>query len=120
MTRAFDDPALMTAYWYECRMRSVYRHHGREKHDSTSHITNVASPFPCSDLASAGTGTVSNSIIFTHSMGNTVFAAALKHGYCKLDTDTRSAQPSTRWCVHSELTYTQHPCSFALLLQHVV
>lgn len=40
--------------------------------------------------ASDGTGLIRDSVVYTHSMGNMVMAAALRDGVCKLD-------PSARW-----------------------
>mmetsp|Transcript_13208 Transcript_13208/g.46211 ORF Transcript_13208/g.46211 Transcript_13208/m.46211 type:complete len:303 (-) Transcript_13208:137-1045(-) len=37
------------------------------------------------DAASGGTGTISDAIVFTHSMGNNILAAALRDGNCKID-----------------------------------
>lgn len=39
---------------------------------------------------SGGTGMISDAIVYTHSMGNMVMAAALRDGVCKLD-------PSAKW-----------------------
>jgi hypothetical protein len=38
------------------------------------------------DVASLGTGNIRDTIVFTHSMGNIIFAAALRSGLCTLDT----------------------------------
>lgn len=41
-------------------------------------------------LASEGTGTVTDSIVFSHSYGNAAFAAAIQHGYCDIDKNSSS------------------------------
>jgi hypothetical protein len=38
------------------------------------------------DVASGGTGVISNAIIFTHSMGNNILAEALREGVCRMDS----------------------------------
>jgi len=40
------------------------------------------------NVASDGSGTITDSIVFTHSMGNNIFAAALRAGRCKIDHST--------------------------------
>eukprot|EP00500_Bicosoecida_sp_ms1_P001780 CAMPEP_0203815040 /NCGR_PEP_ID=MMETSP0115-20131106/7448_1 /ASSEMBLY_ACC=CAM_ASM_000227 /TAXON_ID=33651 /ORGANISM="Bicosoecid sp, Strain ms1" /LENGTH=293 /DNA_ID=CAMNT_0050723929 /DNA_START=165 /DNA_END=1046 /DNA_ORIENTATION=- len=37
------------------------------------------------DVATGGTGQVTDAIVFTHSMGNNIFAAALRDGDCSID-----------------------------------
>jgi len=41
-------------------------------------------------LASQGTGLIRDTIIFTHSLGNVIFAAALRAGLCEMDQTTAS------------------------------
>jgi len=43
------------------------------------------------DVASGYTGTISNVIIFAHSMGNLILAGAIENGACSMDTST------TKW-----------------------
>jgi len=49
------------------------------------------------DLASDGTGVIKNKLVFTHSMGNNIIAAAIRDGVCRFDVTSNwylSAPPA--------------------------
>jgi len=58
------------------------------------------------DVASNGTGVVSNTIVFTHSMGNNIFAAALRDGTCQMDS-------TSTWYLASPPTIGSKACDMA-------
>jgi len=71
VTRPFNDPSIMQAY---CDLA----------------VNGAAAPEQRIKVNSFSKAVISNKIVFTHSFGNNVIAAAIQNGYCDFDLSTSS------------------------------
>lgn len=73
----------------------------------------------CQDLlVTGGGGKLSNMLVFTHSMGNLVFADAYRKGLCKLDSSSAWISMSAPWKGSKAADYVADKCSNETGLLH--
>lgn len=109
--------SLATPY---CSVRHFFHYNSVENGWDNSDIYNKL----CS-LSSNGTGVLSNMVLFTHSMGNLLLAAAVHTNACRIDTGSVQWYSSVAPWMGSKLLYTatcfcDPTCSIHLLPRHIV